>query len=372
MMWKTVCCIILCMSVIACDSEKKDNDGSQQIALDCLETGSIILNDVDYIPLETTDQSLLGRIDKILYRKNQFYVLDKMTGGVYVFDRTGRFLTSVRKYGEGPDEYIEMMDMDVDEEGNIYIADNAKMNILRYDAPSFDFKGKYEIGNHFHEFAYLGNTSFVLKDVFDTDGLKCKLAYYDIYEQSKTPILEKTLSEVEELDIMKCSKYCLYRSGSDLFYYERFTPNVYSISETGKLNKLFELVSDKYISEADLKPLERNPMKFLQERNHIKDVISLYATDDYFVCMPFFAPSATFIFIPKDDMSVSQKVDLMKCPDFIGTSGIEGVVDNRFLIIKSQFDEKIRTKDDRLQNLNEESNPVLMLCSIKLSNFSEE
>ena len=39
---------------------------------DNVEVGDFVVEDVEYIPLETTDKSLLGRIDKVLYRQNKF------------------------------------------------------------------------------------------------------------------------------------------------------------------------------------------------------------------------------------------------------------------------------------------------------------
>lgn len=367
-MWKFVCYILFCVGITACNSVKEDRSASMMIDWDNMEYGDLVLDEIEYIPLETVDLSLLGRIDKILYRKNQFYVLDKKTAGVYVFDKAGRFLSSIQKKGEAPDEYIELMDMDVDDEGNVYVADNARMNILRYESPGWELKEKYYVGNHFYEFACLDNRAFVLKDVFDANGLKCKLAYYDSHNKSQMTILENTLSGVNELDILKCAKYGLYRSGTDLFYNERFTPYVYSISNNGKLSCEYTVASDKYASETDLKPLEGNPMKFLQERSLVKDIVSLYATDDYFVCMPFIAPSATVLFVPKQCPSQSKKIDLSKISSIVGSSGVEGVVENKLLFVLNQLDDDIKSKNINLREVNEDSNPVLVLCGVKSVN----
>lgn len=367
-MRKNLLYLALCFFMIACDSVKDNNgNGAVVINLDEIEKGKIELDEVEYIPLETTDFSLLGRIDKVLYQKDKFYVLDKKTGGVYVFDRKGKFLSSVCKQGEGPDEYIEMTDMDVDEEGNIYIADNAKMNIIKYSSPDWSFDKKYHIGEHFHEFCKQGESTFIIKDIFEATGLKFKLSSYDVHNQSLNPILKKSLTEVDELKILKCAKFNLYRSGKDVYYYERFTPNIYRVLKNGEIDNIYTISSEKYISEGDLKPMEMNPMVFLQERNHIKDIVSLYATDDYFVCLLFLAPSATFLFIPWNNPTEARTVNLMEYSSFTGTSGIEGVVEDKLLFIFNQLDEQVKMKDEKLQNIDEDSNPVLMLCRLKIS-----
>lgn len=78
--------------------------------------------EVKYIPLELTDNSLIGSIDKILYRNKHFYIFDKSANmGILIFNENGKFIKVLNRTGEGPGEYIAPIDFDVDAEGNIYI-----------------------------------------------------------------------------------------------------------------------------------------------------------------------------------------------------------------------------------------------------------
>ena len=143
--------VLLCM--VACQSQSsKIDDNPILIDWDKTSICDFDVENVEYIPLETTDNSLLGSVGKVLFRNNCFYVLDKMSGGVYVFDRMGKFLSSIVKPGEGPDEYIELMDMDVDREGNVYIADNARMVIQKYRFPEWKLDETFDVGKHYWEF----------------------------------------------------------------------------------------------------------------------------------------------------------------------------------------------------------------------------
>lgn len=358
---------ILCMT--SCQSQKSDVDnGTIMIDWDNTPLGNFDIKDVEYVPLETTEASLLSSISKIIFRNNCFYVLDKKSGGVYVFDRKGTFLSSIVKPGEGPEEYIELMDMDVDKEGNVYIADNVRMKILKFRTPEWELDKIFNVGRHYWEFCCLDDDCFLLKDVFGKEGTDMKLAHYNGNTHKVIPLIEKAFASVNEQDVMKCSNFNLYRSGSQLYYYERFTPNVYSISCVGELNKAYTIVSGNYISEGDLKGLEKNPMKFLKERKFVKDIIDLYENKEYFVCMPFVMPSGTFLFVPKNNVSEAKKIDLTQKPEFMGASPIEGVVDNRFFAILNTPNEIALESDERLSDRGEDANPVLMLFSLNVQN----
>ena len=50
-------------------------------------------SDINYIPLETNDNSLIGNISDIIKYKDRFYILDNdITQSVFCFTETGNFL----------------------------------------------------------------------------------------------------------------------------------------------------------------------------------------------------------------------------------------------------------------------------------------
>lgn len=340
----------------------------QCIDYDNLSNGDFIIKDIEYVPLETTDQSLLGSIKKVLFKNNKFYILDTSeNNGVYIFDRKGRFLSAINKQGEAPDEYIELMDMDVDNEGNVYIADNARMNLLKYNPSNSELQEIIHTGIHFFEFACLDSHSFLLRDVFDPKEAKAKLANYDATSKKLEPILKSQASAINEMSIMKCSKHYLYRSGNQIYYNERFTPEIYSLSTEGKLTSAYSIHSDSYIQEDELKGMENKPLKFIQETTHIKDITCLYENETYFICAPFIVPSSKYVLIPKESPQQTKIINLTDKKEFIGTSQIEGVAEDKFITIltPANASEEILSKEPLLKSLEDDSNPVLVLFSIQ-------
>lgn len=169
---------LILMLLFSCGKKtNNENNTTVSVNLDNVKaiSGSVV-QDVTYIPLETTDSCLIGRISKIIYRNGKFYIFDKeQNNNVTVFDKEGNYLFSVNKYGEAPGQYIEPMDMDVDEAGNIYIFDNTNQRILKFVENSSDAVDILPIGEYFSDFAYINSDLFLLSDVYGLNGIKAIL-----------------------------------------------------------------------------------------------------------------------------------------------------------------------------------------------------
>lgn len=362
--------LIPCVLLSGCHSKATDSQTQAQVVdFDNVQKSDFEINNLKYIPLETTDHSLLENVYKVLFRNDKYYILSKNAkSGVYIFDKEGHFLSAINKQGEAPDEYIELMDMDVDEKGYVYIADNARMNILKYDPTNSKLCETIRVGERFFEFACLGEGSFLLCDVFDAYTQKTKLAYWDSSTQTIVPILKKRDWSVNEMKIVRCSKHFLYRSGDQIYYNDRFTPDIYTISAEGQLTPIYEIQSNRYIQEDELKGLENNPSKYMHEKEHIKGITCLYENDQYFICAPAITPFADYLFIPKQSSGVAKIINLTEKKEFYGTTQIEGVAGDQLITLLNPVhaDKGVLENNPVLKSLSEDANPVLMLFSVSL------
>ena len=69
------------------------------------DLGSLI-DEVKLIPLETTDESLVSSIYKIIVTGSNIYIYDKFKGGgIIIFDKGGKFVKRI-PYGQGPGEIM--------------------------------------------------------------------------------------------------------------------------------------------------------------------------------------------------------------------------------------------------------------------------
>lgn len=138
------------------------------------------VDSVRYLPLELTDSSLIGSIDKIICLNDKFYIYDQsFHKGVLTFDKSGHFLQALHPLGQGPGEYLHPVDFDVDSEGNIYIADNERQRILKYEKGNPKAYEEIATGRYFLDFALTEEGNFVLGDVYEQGRLADKLAVYN-------------------------------------------------------------------------------------------------------------------------------------------------------------------------------------------------
>lgn len=125
--------IIFCMLMMACVSKKEGNRSIINIDLKKMSK-SIVLDSVGSIVLETNDDALIGRVDKVLVVRDKVYVLDsEMTKALFVFNIKGKFLYKIRRVGKGEGEYLAPDDFTVNEDsGEVYILDIDQKKIMAY------------------------------------------------------------------------------------------------------------------------------------------------------------------------------------------------------------------------------------------------
>lgn len=102
---------------------------------------SEIVESVEYIPLETTEKSVISRIYDAKFTKDYIFIQQYgISQSLLIqFDRQGKFIRYIGKAGNGPEEYNQIREFSVDEKKElIYIQSNWTKKILVYS-----FKGEY-------------------------------------------------------------------------------------------------------------------------------------------------------------------------------------------------------------------------------------
>jgi hypothetical protein len=93
---------------------------------------------VKYILLnDTNSNALFGRIDKILVRNDRIYILDSHLKILLVYDMNGTNLGRIGVLGQGPNEYIDIADFDVDKNDNVYLLDGRLDKLMEYDSNGY-------------------------------------------------------------------------------------------------------------------------------------------------------------------------------------------------------------------------------------------
>lgn len=112
--------------------------------------------------LETTPDCIIGMIDKIKKFKNEYYIASS-TKSVFRFNGDGKFVMSLDKMGQGPEEYIRVEDFDVYEingKVEIWISDNESLKV--YDADNGVFIREMNFPFVIHKFKRMKNGHILL------------------------------------------------------------------------------------------------------------------------------------------------------------------------------------------------------------------
>lgn len=182
--------IILGLSIAACQNKQPVNEITIELSplnyncstlnIDLDSVGyeetiplSSFFDEVSFIPLETNDNSLLGRINQFLMKGDTIFILDATVARkVVVFDKYGRYLGQVGGVGEGPMEYRSPMDIGISQ-NQLYIFDNRDQRILFYHLSDFKFSHAIKLEQQQNArswYVYVADSSRIYTDVYLPGG----------------------------------------------------------------------------------------------------------------------------------------------------------------------------------------------------------
>ncbi len=135
--------------LLGCSSNKKQEPISKSgipvinLSEDVSTVPSLLLSEVaeklEIVPLEMTDQSMLGEIRRIQATEHDIWIHDFNKFYIYRFSQTGKFLNRIGSIGQAPGEYVNFSTFLVDEyKKEVYIISNNN-GILVYN-----FKGEFK------------------------------------------------------------------------------------------------------------------------------------------------------------------------------------------------------------------------------------
>lgn len=91
------------------------------------------IDSIRTIPLETTDEALIGQVSMICIVNDTLFVADyHKAKSIFVFDLQGRYLHKIHHTGEGPGEYKNINMVQIDSNG-ITILDWLSWKLIKYD-----------------------------------------------------------------------------------------------------------------------------------------------------------------------------------------------------------------------------------------------
>lgn len=204
-----------------------------------------LLDDYTLIPLETSDECLVGgRFCKIIKSEGHYFI--KSMNEILVFDNSGRYERKLSRMGNGAQEYNQLLDFDIVEDcGEIWVS--SLSGILRYKLDDFQYLSKIPLSFFANKIKYVGNDKFLAltpdDKVFNLCSVEGKIldSYYDkdlANSGQRTvqfvKIREKIVSGLADSNTAVC-----YDAENNLFSMQNIIPTYNDKVVTTDINRLY-------------------------------------------------------------------------------------------------------------------------------------
>lgn len=174
--------ILVALFLFGCgDGKQKESDGLIRVDVSkSYPKKELILQDlfdIEYVPLETTDEMLTeGHIQYIGDNYMIFKNLGRMAGEIFIFDRQGKAVRKINRLGQSGEEYLNILGIDYDEQADeLFVNSHYSDKVFVYDSE----------GNYKRSFDYLDGILYNPIKILDTERL---IAYDDYSEYDKVPV----------------------------------------------------------------------------------------------------------------------------------------------------------------------------------------
>ena len=176
-------------------------------------------------PLETTSENLMGYITKIEMHNQDFYILDFTNNRIFHHDSSGRFINQLNKIGRGPEEYIRLMDMQVNDDG-VFVLDVSRQAVLQYNH-DLQFVQRIPISLNFSptEFLVQKESMFFYSERNNTEQDYCFYRTNFQGEPLDSLVKRTPIKNKQQHTIRASNVFCF---NSDSLFSPRFSNHIYS------------------------------------------------------------------------------------------------------------------------------------------------
>jgi len=196
---------------------------------------------VDFVKLETTDDNLIGGVSDIFFDDSLIFVVDaNKTKSIFMFDMTGKYLSKIANYGNGPGEYTTMY--------NVFLSKNKK-EIVVIDTPQhkqihYAYSGKFlaeermppsinciflESGNKAY---YIGNNSNPPLNTSDNNNVL-------VVTNENNKIIYTACTEFENENFGLNEPKDFWKYDNEVFFYPNFQDTLFLITDTVAIAKYY-------------------------------------------------------------------------------------------------------------------------------------
>lgn len=183
------------------DDNVHDTQAEQVWRLDIEESDTLLRHNIEfmeYLPLESSDNSMLFNVDKLIFKNEMFYLADFHSNKIVTYDREGSLKYVLDKRGEGPQEYLEIKNFAVDSLC-LYTIDNYKHQMNVYNVMNGEFEKTLKLPFVAWDVEILPDGYFIFTYIpYQTGRPNMKQEKYRIFITDKDLQIKKKLFKYSE------------------------------------------------------------------------------------------------------------------------------------------------------------------------------
>lgn len=170
---------------------------------------------IEIVRLESNDSIIIGTVNNLMFGNNLVYILDINTKSVFIFDKTGKIISTIQDSGQGPDEYYSLSGFYLNEKSELVLIDNSRKKENVYTST-----GKYIKSNKIpfsvKSVDYLNDgTKIIVRDVVDSSNPNGHIVYVSTSQNVRAKFLPFTYQSGSTI----FEKNQCVTTSSDEFYY---------------------------------------------------------------------------------------------------------------------------------------------------------
>ena len=345
---------------------------------------SQFVEDIEFVPLETTDDCILDEfLKKIVVTKEYIFAYDYNV--CYRFNREGKFLNKIGVKGNGPGEYVKAMSISIDTINKwVYMSDSDQNKMVKYD-----YSGRY-LGDIKHKrsdaksiYAYR-SMEFLMENRFYLYAKKGERFCFNFYSEKDKKFISKMSCDYPyDIPGMVMCAPIAYNHKNNLYVKDFWCDTIYRVVDPYHLESVAVIDRGKF---EDYKTDDRSLTTGKEDARHrmVLGINRMEETDRYLLM----ASHQGFAIHDKkskmtyagdsDENKLCVVDDLYGGPGFRGDHFPSSVQGNEYYTFRHayEFIEKGKGKhgitDARydayrkmVEGLNSEDNPVIMIVKLK-------
>jgi hypothetical protein len=241
---KNLTSIMLIILLCSCNQSKNQTTVDELIKIDLLSDADMTLSslseiasNIEYLPLQTTDSSLISRIDKVVITNYNIYVNNRGSD-ILCFDKNGNFVSNLSKTGRGPGEYTFIMDFDISSDSKkLILLANGKILLYNIIGNEYAFSKSIDLYEGVLKISFITGTDNILLSNGPWFGNETSLDLV-INLDRDTLIIKPNCYKYEKLGpgMRAINDAIQYRLGDKICFKEGFSDTIFYVDS--KLNQL--------------------------------------------------------------------------------------------------------------------------------------